>query len=291
MKMTKGERIFEVVNIVLLFITCVVMVYPCIHVLFASVSDSSLLMQHSGFLMHPLGFSTTAYDEVFKNQLLMSGYGNTLVNLAIALVLNITLTTLGGYALSRTELMLRRPIMLMITCTMFFSGGLIPNYLLVRSLGITDTRWALIIPTAISAYNMIIMRTSFEAIPDSLIESAKIDGAGDFKILRTIVIPISMPVIAVIVLFYAVDNWNSWFPAFIYLKDKTLWPLQLVLREIIIENNMDDMLTGVETTDLVAIGDSIKYATIVVATAPILCAYPFLQKFFVKGVMIGAVKG
>lgn len=289
--MTKGERIFDVINNILLFITCVVMVYPCIHVFFASISESSLLMQHSGFLYRPLGFNTAAYDEVFKNQLLMSGYQNTLFNLAIALVLNITLTTLGGYALSRKELMLRRPIMLMITFTMFFSGGLIPNYLLVRSLGITDTRWALIIPTAISAYNMIIMRTSFEAIPDSLIESAKIDGAGDFKILSSIVIPISMPVIAVIVLFYAVDNWNSWFPAFIYLKDKGLWPLQLVLREIIIENNMDDMLTGVETTDLVAIGDSIKYATIVVATAPILCAYPFLQKFFVKGVMIGAVKG
>ena len=181
--------------------------------------------------------------------------------------------------------------MLMIIFTMFFSGGLIPNYILVRNLGMVDTRWALFIPTAISAYNLIIMRTSFESIPDTLIEAAKLDGAGDFTILFRVALPISNAVVAVMVLFYAVEQWNSWFPAFIYLKNRELWPLQLVLREIIIENNVSDMLTGVDAAEMLAVSESIKYATIVVATLPILCIYPFLQKYFVKGVMIGAVKG
>ena len=223
--------------------------------------------------------------------MIWSGYGNTILNLVLALAFNISLTTLGAYALSRKELMVRRPIMLMIIFTMFFSGGLIPNYILVRNLGMVDTRWALFIPTAISAYNLIIMRTSFESIPDTLIEAAKLDGAGDFTILFRVALPISNAVVAVMVLFYAVEQWNSWFPAFIYLKSRELWPLQLVLREIIIENNVSDMLTGVDAAEMLAVSESIKYATIVVATLPILCIYPFLQKYFVKGVMIGAVKG
>ena len=288
---TKGEKFFNFINGVFLFLLIVAMVYPCLHVLFASLSDSNKLMQHGGFLIKPIGFTFAAYKEVFQNRLIGTGYINTLINLVCSVVLNISLTTLGAYALSRKEMMLRKPLMLMITFTMFFSGGLIPNYMLVKALGLTNTRWALIIPTAISASNLIIMRTSFEGIPDSLIESAKLDGAGDFTILTRIAIPVSMSVMAVMVLFYAVDQWNSWFPAFIYLKERELWPLQLVLREIVIANNMDDMLTGINSAELVSIGESIKYATIVVATLPILCVYPFLQKYFVKGVMIGAVKG
>lgn len=288
---TKGEKVFNFVNGAFLLLLIVAMVYPCLHVLFASLSDSNQLMEHGGFLVKPIGFTLAAYKEVFQNRLIGTGYINTLLNLVCSVVLNICLTTLGAYALSRKEMMLRKPLMLMITFTMFFSGGLIPNYMLVKALGLTNTRWALIIPTAISAYNLIIMRTSFESIPDSLIESAKLDGAGDFTILLRIAIPVSMSVVAVMVLFYAVDQWNSWFPAFIYLKERELWPLQLVLREIVIANNMDDMLTGIDSAELVSIGESIKYATIVVATLPILCVYPFLQKYFVKGVMIGAVKG
>ena len=290
-RQTKGEKIFNIINVSILFVLVVVMLYPCIHVLCASLSDSNQLMIHGGFLLYPQGFTLAAYKEVFQNQLIWSGYGNTLINLVLALILNISLTTLGAYALSRKELMLRRPIMLMIIFTMFFSGGMIPNYILVRSLGMVDTRWALFIPTAISAYNLIIMRTSFESIPDNLIEAAKLDGAGDFTILFRVAIPVSKAVIAVMVLFYAVEQWNAWFPAFIYLKDRGLWPLQLVLREIVIANNLSDMLTGVDSAELVSVSESIKYATIVVATLPIVCVYPFLQKYFVKGVMIGAVKG
>lgn len=290
-RQTKGEKIFNIINIIILCALVVIMVYPCLHVLFASLSDSSELMKSGGFLLYPKGFTLDAYLEVFKNQLIWSGYGNTILNLVLALAFNISLTTLGAYALSRKELMVRRPIMLMIIFTMFFSGGLIPNYILVRNLGMVDTRWALFIPTAISAYNLIIMRTSFESIPDTLIEAAKLDGAGDFTILFRVALPISNAVVAVMVLFYAVEQWNSWFPAFIYLKNRKLWPLQLVLREIIIENNVSDMLTGVDAAEMLAVSESIKYATIVVATLPILCIYPFLQKYFVKGVMIGAVKG
>lgn len=290
-RQTKGEKIFNIINIIILCALVVIMVSPCLHVLFASLSDSSELMKSGGFLLYPKGFTLDAYREVFKNQLIWSGYGNTILNLVLALAFNISLTTLGAYALSRKELMVRRPIMLMIIFTMFFSGGLIPNYILVRNLGMVDTRWALFIPTAISAYNLIIMRTSFEAIPDTLIEAAKLDGAGDFTILFRVALPISRAVVAVMVLFYAVEQWNSWFSAFIYLKSRELWPLQLVLREIIIENNVSDMLTGVDAAEMLAVSESIKYATIVVATLPILCIYPFLQKYFVKGVMIGAVKG
>ena len=290
-KKTKGEQIFSVVNYILLVFLIVIMLYPCLNVVFSSLSDSNQLMMHSGFLFAPIGFTLDAYKEVFQNRLIGTGYINTIINLILALFFNMTLTILGAYPLSRKDLKLRRPIMLGITFTMFFSGGLIPTYILVRSLGMSNTRWALFIPTAISAYNLIILRTSFEAIPESLIESAKLDGASEYKILTHIVIPVSMASISVIVLFYAVSQWNAWFPAFIYLKERGLWPLQLVLREIVISNNLDEMLVGADTLDRAAIAESIKYATIVVATAPILIIYPFLQKYFVKGVMIGAIKG
>jgi len=288
---TKGEKAFSIINVTILFLITIVMVYPCLHVLFASLSDANKIMEYSGFLIKPLGFTFAAYKEVFQNRLLLSGYMNTLINLICSIVINMVLTTFGAYALSRKELMLRRPIMLAIIFTMFFSGGLIPNYILVKALGMTNTRWALFVPTAVSAYNLIIMRTSFESIPESLIECAKLDGAGDFTILWHIVIPVSKSVVAVMFLFYAVSQWNSWFPAFIYLKDRGLWPLQLVLREIVISNNLDDMLTGVDSAERAAVGETVKYATIVVATVPILFVYPFLQKYFVKGIMIGAVKG
>ncbi|GAA0178881.1 carbohydrate ABC transporter permease [Clostridium sediminicola] len=290
-KVSKGEKIFNILNIIFMILLMIVMMYPFLHVAFASVSDSNQLIQHNGFLLKPVGFTLSAYKSVFENKLILSGYINTLINFILAVSLNIILTTLGAYALSRKDFLLRNHIMMLITFTMFFNGGLIPNYLLLKNLGLTNTRYALIIPTAISAYNLIIMRTSFQNIPESLFESAKLDGANDFTILTKIVVPLSMPVIAVMLLFYGVQNWNSWFPAFIYLKDRALWPLQLVLREIVIANNLDEMITGADVSDKEAVGESIKYATIMVATLPILLIYPFLQKYFVKGVMIGAVKG
>jgi len=175
--------------------------------------------------------------------------------------------------------------------TMFFSGGLIPRYLVVSELGLIDTHLALILPGAISTYNMVVLRTSFEAIPPSLEESAAIDGANELVMLWRIVLPLSMPAIAVMILFYGVGHWNSWFGAMVYLRTRAKFPLQLILREILVENSLDSMTTGVGSLDKEPIGETIKYATIVTATVPILCIYPFLQKYFTKGIMIGAVKG
>jgi putative aldouronate transport system permease protein len=201
------------------------------------------------------------------------------------------MTSFGAYALSRQHVMWKNPVMFLIVFTMFFSGGLIPTYLLIQDLGMLNTRWALIIPSAMSAYNLIIMRTSFQSVPVSLEESAKLDGASDFTVLFRVILPLSMPVVAVMILFYGVAHWNSWFSALIYLRKRELYPLQLILREILITSSTESMMTSVGGADKTPIGETIKYATIIVATGPILLLYPFLQKYFVKGVMIGAIKG
>ncbi len=287
----RAERVFDWVNIVLMVLLMFVMLYPLMHVIFSSVSDSNRLMSHTGLVLRPYGFTTAAYTAVFQNRIFATGYANTLINVALTIVLNVGLTTLGAFALSRRDLLFGRPLMILITFTMVFSGGLIPLYLLVKGLGITNTRWALIFPTAVSAYNLIIMKTAFESVPESLFESARIDGANDFVVLLRIALPVSLSAVAVMVLFYGVEQWNAWFPAMIYLKERSLWPLQLVLREIVLANTLNDMLTSVEMSDKASIAESIKYATVVVATLPILSAYPFLQRFFVKGVMIGSIKG
>ncbi|MBY9085297.1 carbohydrate ABC transporter permease, partial [Paenibacillus sp. HN-1] len=202
-----------------------------------------------------------------------------------------TITALGAYVLSRKQVFWNKYFMIMITFTMFFSGGLIPLYLVVKGVGLTNSLWATILPFTISTFNLIIMRTSFQSIPDSLEESAKIDGANQFTILFKIIIPLSMPVLAVMGLYYAVDKWNGWFYASIFLKDRELFPLQLILREILVLGSTDSMSTSANAGEQQQIGETIKYATIMIATLPILCVYPFVQRYFVKGVMIGALKG
>jgi putative aldouronate transport system permease protein len=216
---------------------------------------------------------------------------NTLFYTGIGTVLNVFHTTLGAFALSYKKAFWRNYIMIFVVFTMFFSGGLIPSYLLVTKLGMNDTRWALIIPEAISVWNMIIMKTFFESLPDSLKESAKIDGANDIVILFRIIVPLSTPVIAVMFLFYGVSHWNSWFSAMVYIRNRDLYPLQLILREILIANDTSTMTGAGSIGDFEQIGLTIRYATVMVATVPILMIYPFLQKYFVKGIMIGAIKG
>jgi len=201
------------------------------------------------------------------------------------------MTSLGAYGLSRKNLYWGKSMMLFIIFTMFFSGGLIPSFLLVKGIGLYNSRFALIFPSAISTMNLIIMRTNFQAIPESLEESARIDGANDLQIMMRVIIPLSGSVMAVMTLFYGVAHWNSWFNAMIYLRDRTSYPLQLVLREILISNQTQNMTQDVGDLDKLSVSETIKYATIMVATVPILLVYPFLQKYFVKGVMIGAVKG
>lgn len=286
-----GEKTFDVLNYTVLTILTICTLYPLVYVLFASLSDPTLYMQHSGILWKPLHFNLNAYRLVFENPMIIRGYLNTFIVLIGGLVLNIILTAFGAYALSRKGLRYRKQFMLFIVFTMFFNGGLIPLYFTVKGLGLTNTLLSLIIPQAISAFNLIIMRTAFEAVPDSLEESAKIDGANEFVILFRIMIPLCMPVMAVMLLYYGVSHWNSWFNAMIYVQDRNLYPLQLVLRELLLLNDASSMATGASGSEVAVIGETLKHATIIVATVPILCVYPFLQKYFVKGAMIGAIKG
>ncbi|MEF2248430.1 MULTISPECIES: carbohydrate ABC transporter permease [unclassified Paenibacillus] len=291
-KKSAGEIAFNILNVAVMLVMIIITLYPFIFVLMSSLSNSTQLMSHTGLLLKPLGFTAEAYKMVFRNPNILSGFGNTFFIVIVGTVVNLTVTCLGAYVLSRKGVPWTRPIMLAIVFTMFFSGGLIPSYLLVNNwLGLGDSLAAVIIPGAISTWNLIILRTSFGALPDGLIESARIDGAQDFTILFRIVIPLSMPVIAVMILFYSVGHWNSWFSAMIYLRDRSLFPLQLILREILIQNSTQFMSSDAAAGDVEAVGESIKYATIMIATLPILVVYPFLQKYFVKGVMIGSIKG
>jgi putative aldouronate transport system permease protein len=285
-----SERLFDCVNIVLMMMVIVVTLYPIIYVLAASFSQPSRLIANRGLLIWPLGFQTLGYQKVFENRMMLVGYRNTLLYMCIGTFVNIVFTSLAAFCLSRKRLYLRHFFMFVVTFTMFLNGGLIPTYLQVRSYGLYNSMWALILPTAMSAYNMIIMRTAFLSIPDSLEESARIDGASNLTILLRIIMPLSTAVVAIMVLFYAVGHWNSWFSAMLYLRTRTKYPLQLVLREVLIENMTDAMSAGESSSERQSLGEVIKYATIIVATVPILLIYPFLQKYFVKGVMIGAIK-
>ncbi|NMB95258.1 MAG: carbohydrate ABC transporter permease [Clostridiaceae bacterium] len=290
-KRSPCEKAFDALNVLIMILLIIATLYPLLYVVFASISIPSRLMQHQGVLLRPLGFELEAYKLAFRNPMILKGYLNTLFVVTVGTAVNIVMTSLGAYVLSRKGLLWKKLIMIIIVFTMFFGGGMIPTYLLVKSLKLTDTLWALIIPGTISTYNMIVMRTSFSSIPDSLEESARIDGAKEFTILFKIVIPLSLPVIAVMILFYGVGHWNSWFSALIYLRKRELYPLQLILREILISNDTNQMLVGMGGMDLEPIAETVKCATSVIATLPILCIYPFLQKYFIKGVMIGALKG
>lgn len=291
MRVSLGEHIFRVCNTLFLSALMIVTMYPILYVAFASFSEPALMMAHKGILWKPLGFSLETYGAVFSNPMILLGYRNTLFIVIVGVALNLLLTSFAAYALSRKTLQYRKQLTLFIVFTMFFSGGLIPFYLLVRGLGITDTLWALILPTAISAFNFIIMRTSFEAVPEALEESAKIDGANDFGILFRIFLPLCKPALAVVGLYYGVSHWNSWFNAMIFLQDRSLYPLQLILREILIIGDANSMAEGASQDEIIILGETLKYATIMVATLPIFLVYPLLQKYFVKGALIGAIKG
>lgn len=285
------DRLFDVVVYGALLALVVVTLYPLLYVAFASFSEADRLIVHKGLLAGPLGFNLEAYRSVFENPGIATGYRNTLFILVAGVSVNLLMTALGAYVLSRRNVLWNKLFLFVIVFTMFFNGGLIPLYLIVKNVGLVDTLWSTIIPFSINTFNLIIMRTAFQAIPESLEESAKIDGADHFTILFKIVLPLSMPVIAVMILYYAVEKWNGWFYASVFIQNRDLFPLQLTLREILIANSTDNMSQGADAADRFQIGETIKYATIMVATVPILCVYPFVQKYFVKGVMVGALKG
>lgn len=283
-KVSRGEQIFKVFNYLFLTALALVCLYPFWHVTMASFSDSDALIAHTGLLLWPIEFTTTAYERVFANPNVLTGYISTFKLLIFGVSWQMVMTVLGAYVLSRREFMLRRPLMLAITFTMFFSGGMIPTYLNIQDLGLKGGIWAIIIPFAINTYYLIILRTSFESLPESLLEAAKIDGAGQVTLLLKIVLPLSKATLAVITMYYGVAMWNSWFWASQLIGDRTQMPLSVVLRDILINSQMQQMDSGVTNAE------AIKYALIVVATVPILCVYPFVQRYFTQGVMIGAVK-
>ncbi|MDD6033621.1 MAG: carbohydrate ABC transporter permease [Oscillospiraceae bacterium] len=294
---TVSNWIFDIFNYIFLAVLALVCLYPMLHVFFGSFSDPRLLSRHTGLLLHPLGFITRGYEVVFKNPNIWIGYGNTLFYVIVGTVLRTFMTMLGAYVMIQKDFLPRKVLMLMFVFTMYFSGGMIPDYLLVNKLHLLNTRWALIVPSLIGTWNMIILKTAFAQVPPSLEESARLDGAGDMTILFRIILPAAKATLAVIIMYYAVGEWNSWFSAAIYLPARRdLYPLQLFLREILISYSSggNEISTGAAATDVDAIEalleDVVRYCTICVATIPILCIYPFVQKYFVKGVMMGSIK-
>jgi putative aldouronate transport system permease protein len=290
-KKSKAEKTFEAFNVLLLTAIMMITVYPFLYVFFASLSDADLLMAHSGVLLSPLGLNFSAYKGVISNPMILQGYKNTLLILFFGVMVNLLLTSFGAYFLSRKNVLWQKAIMKLIIFTMFFNGGLIPTYINIRELGLYNNLLALILPCAISTFNLIIMKTYMDGIPIAFEEQATIDGANDFIILFRIIIPIAMPSVAVMILYYGVFHWNSWFSAMIYISDRSLLPLQVILREILIQNDTAQMASYSSELGKNNISETIKYATIIITTLPVLFVYPFLQKYFVKGVMIGGVKG
>lgn len=285
-----GSGIWDISIELFLILASIFTLYPFIYIISMSVSQPNAVLAQEVWLL-PKGFSLGSYHMVFENKEIWTSYENTIWYTLVGTTINVAFTLMGAYALSRKEFFARNAIMIYVAITMFFSGGLIPTFLLVNDLGLYNSRWAMVIPGAISAWNLIIARTYFQtSISDSLPESAKLDGATDLGIFLRIVLPLSAPIIAVLTVFYAVGHWNSWFSAMLYLGNSNLHPLQLFLRKILLMNS-PDLLQGMEDAfERVAYAIQLKYASIVVATLPIICIYPFVQKYFVKGVMLGAIK-
>ena len=289
---SKGYTVFTVFNYIILTFIGLVCLYPLYYVVIASFSDPVKLISHDGLLLLPLkNYTLAGYRMVFQNKLVMSGYKNTLIVLVVGVCINMILTILGAYVIAQRKLLLRKPLTIFIIVTMYFSGGMIPAYLNVRDLGMMDSLMALIMPSAINTSNLLIMRSAFMAVPESLSEAAEIDGASHRQILFQVMVPLIKATMAVLVLYYGVAHWNSWFNASIYLRSSDKFPLQLVLRNILIEGQTNDMLSDVGSADNPQAVQLLKYSLIVVSTLPIMCIYPFLQRFFEKGVMLGAVKG
>lgn len=289
---SRADKAFDVIDYILMGLAFLVVAYPLYFVIIASISDP-IAIYEGKVILFPVGVTFEGYERIFSYASLFTGYRNTLIYTSVGTAINVVLTITAAYALSRKELVGRNAVMMGVMITMIFSGGQIPNYLLVRNLGIYNTMWALILPGAVSSYNLIVARTFFQQnIPDELREAAELDGCTDAGFFFRVVLPLSGSIIAVMVLFYAVGHWNSYYNALIYMSSQSKYPLQLVLRNILIVNTMDDMVNDVATQAAQQrMGDLIKYGMIIVSSLPLMILYPFLQKYFVQGVMIGAIKG
>ncbi|MDF2836015.1 MAG: YtcP3 [Paenibacillus sp.] len=291
LKQSWGSRIFDGVNTALLLGFALITVLPFIYVLAGSFATQKELLLR-GFILFPTEFSLEAYNYIFSTQTLVRSLLVTVFITVAGTLINLLFTCLMAYPLARRDMEFRKPILMMVVFTMLFSGGMIPTFLVVRDLGMIDTYWSLLIPGAISAFNLIIIRNFFQQLPDGLEESAKIDGCNDLGIFLRIVLPLSMPAIATFSLFYAVGHWNTFFHAVLYINDNTKWPIQVLLRQIVILASGGVGDSASMEADYVAPPDqAVKMAVIVVSTLPILLVYPFLQKHFAKGVLLGSVKG
>lgn len=283
---TTGDLVFDIFNIILMLLVCATMVYPFLYLFAMSFGNSATM----GLNLIPDEFDLSAYERVFRNEYIISGFGNTIVRTVLGTILTVFFSICTAYPLSKANLPNRGFWTGMIIFTMFFSGGLIPSYLLVKGLHLQNTVWSLVLPGLINTFNMIIMRNFFMSIPNSLEESAKIDGANDIKILFQIVVPISLPIIATVLLWSAVGHWNAWFDCMIYVSEPKKQVLQLILYRIVMEGNKEMMDNSINDNYFVS-SDAIKAASIVVTTVPIMLVYPFVQKYFVKGVIVGSLKG
>lgn len=286
------DKVFYWVVDIVLGVVLVSVLIPILYVIANSLSSGSMVVSGRVFLW-PVQFSLEGYQAVFADKNILTGYGNTIFYTVVGTTLNVVMTTAAAWALSRQELPGRGVIMALFAFTMIFKGGMIPDFLLVKDLGIMNTRLAIILPMAINVYNMVILRTFFaNTIPRDLHEAAQLDGCSEFSFFLKIALPLSKSGIAVIILYYAVYHWNAFFNAFLYLTKKDLYPLQLVLRDILLANTLDaaDTVTN-ESINYLNRAEVVKYALILVACVPIWCVYPFVQKHFVRGVMLGAIKG
>ena len=292
LKRSKGEKIFAVFNYTGMVVLCIIFILPVWHVLMGSISDPLRISAYSGIILYPLGDVTFGgYKLVLQNNSILRSYLNTILIVVTATGLGTLLTILSAYVMSVRGLYWKKPFNFIVTFTMIFNGGLSPTYMVVRNLHMLDTYWSLIIPGCCVAYNIIIMRTSFSQVPAALSEAATIDGAGHFRILCQIILPVSKSIIAVIVLFYAIQQWNAWFNASIYLQNRDLYPLQLTLREIVLKSSENSIIANADGETVDIYRPLIKYCTIMVSIIPMMIVYPFVQKYFVKGVMIGSIKG
>ena len=292
-KDTRGDRVFNGFNYIILTVYLVIILYPLVYLVSASFSSPTAVT--AGLVqLWPVEPTAIAYETIFKDPAIVRSFLNSVFYAVAGTAVNIVLTLLAAYPLSRPDLRGRGWIMFFFFFTTLFSGGLIPTYLVVRDLGLLNTRWVLILPAALSVWNVIITRTYFQTtIPGELLDAARIDGASDFRFLRDVVLPLSGPIVAVNALFYAVGHWNAYFDALIYLQDESLYPLQLELRQILVQNQTNLQMTG-DIQSMLArenLADLLKYALIVVSTVPLLLVYPFVQKHFVKGALIGSLKG
>ena len=296
-KPTLSDRVFDIINVIVMLILLVIFVWPLWFVVIASVSNPNEVWM-GNVILWPKGFTLLSYEELINYSRIWTGYANTIFYTVVGTALNLVMTVCAAYALSKRTFMARNFFMVMLMITMYFGGGLIPTYLVVNSLGLLNTRWAMIVPSACSVYNVLVTRTYFKSsIPEALQEAATLDGANALQYLIRIVLPLSKPILAVVGLYYAVGHWNDFYTALIYITNEELLPLQSFLRDILMSNKMTMSTASLQGMDAATaearmqLSQTLKYSVIIVSTVPVLCVYPLIQKYFVKGVMIGSIKG